>query len=392
MGCRRSKIPVIPAAPDPAANKLNRLAPTTLTTREGTIRMYAIRFYRIFDIGEEIDLEKLEQSLAASMATSRFRFQRVRPTSIIVDQPPLLIRLQGMTIDTVRGPLSLAAMARIYEFGAFSICLRLEEMEAPARMFHEVALSFAGQEGLSRYFDQALAELRSILAVHLGTRPLDPDFYDDYTIYLADRQDPGIDPVAVLLGEEAEFSPEIRKETLQFSFSYYPDEKAILSWGGAVIFSPKPPVDLLELIEFAAVQVLELRFYDRELTRQMDRMYDDIENADRQWWIYRAVHYRKLMKQLMGEQAEVSEIVEDINNLIKVTDDIYYARVYAAALQALRSGSWSQSVNHKLATIRETYRMLSEEVNVQHAHFLEWIVIVLIALEIVLFTLPLVPH
>lgn len=354
--------------------------------------MYAIRFYRIFDIGEEIDLRGLEEGLARSMATSRFRFQRVSPTSIIIDQPPLLIRLPGMSIETVRGTLPLSVMARIYEFGAFSLCLSLEKMDAPPLALREMALSLSGRDTLSRFFDAALSELRGILSVHIGTRPVDPAFYDDYTIYLADRQDPSLDPVVILLGEDAEFSPEIRRETLQYSFSYYPDERAVLSWGGAVIFSPGPPVDLIELIEFAAVQVLELRFYDRELSRQMDRMYDDIENADRQWWLIRSLHYRKLMKDLMSEQAEVSEIVEDINNLIKVTDDIYYARVYAAALHALRSDSWSQSVNRRLSTIRETYRMLSDEVNVQHAHFLEWIVIILIALEIILFTLPLAGH
>lgn len=352
--------------------------------------MYGIRFYRIFDIGEEIDLEKLEQGLAANMATSRFRFQRVRPTSISIDQPPLLIRLPGMTVETVRGLLPLAVMARIYEFGAFSLCLYIEEIDAPAATLEEMALAFYGQGGLSASFDAALADLRSILSIYIGFRPVDAEFYDDYTIYLADRQDSSIDPVAVLLGEKAMFSPEIRRETLQYSFSYYPDERAILSWGGALIFSPEPPMDLIELIEFAAVQVFELRFYDRELSRQMDRMYDDINNADRQWLIIQSLHYRKLMKELMSEQAEVSEIIEDINNLIKVTDDIYYARVYAAALQALRSDSWSQSVNHRLSTIRETYRMLSDEVNVQHGNFLEWIVIALIALEIVLFALPLV--
>jgi len=109
--------------------------------------MYGIRFYRIFDIGEEIDLGKLEQGLAANMATSRFRFQRVRPTSISIDQPPLLIRLPGMMIETVRGLLPLAVMARIYEFGAFSLCLYIEEMDAPAATLEEMALAFYGQGG-----------------------------------------------------------------------------------------------------------------------------------------------------------------------------------------------------------------------------------------------------
>jgi hypothetical protein len=326
------------------------------------------------------------------MPTSRSRFHRVRPTSITIEEPPLLIRLQGAEALTPRGTLPLAAMARVFDFGAVSICLRLEEMDAPASALEEMALFFAGHEGLSPHFENTLAELLGIVTPHIGVRPLDCRFYDDYTLYLADRQDPGIDQVAILLGEQAEFSPDIRKETLRHTFSYYLDEKAILSWSGAILFSPEPPLDLIELTEFAAVQVLELRFYERELSRQMEKMYDDIENAERQWWISRTFQYRALMKQLMSEQAEVSEIIEGINNFIKVTEDVYYARVYAAALQVLRSGQWTDSVNRKLGTIRETYRMLYEEVNVQHAHFLEWIVILLIAFEIFIFIIPLPGH
>ncbi len=354
--------------------------------------MYAIRFYRIYDIGDEIGLPLLERDLAASMPISRSQFHRVRPTSITIKEPPLLVRLQGAQIRTPRGDMALAAVARVYDFGAVSICLTLEEMDAPARALEEVALAFAAHEGLSLHFERALADLMEILRPHIGDRPVDPDFYDEYTIYLAEREDPALDQVAILLGENAGFSQAVRDDTLRHTFSYYPEEKAVLSWNGAILFSPDPPLDLIELIEYAAVQVLELRFYERELSRQMERMYDDIENADRQWWISRSFHYRALMKGLMSEQAEVSEVIEDVNNLIKVTEDVYYARVYAAALQVLRSGQWTDSVNRKLATIRETYRMLSDEVNIQHAHFLEWIVILLIAFEIVIFLLPVAGH
>ncbi len=354
--------------------------------------MYAIRFFRIYDIGDEVRLGSLEQDLAASMPTSRSRFHRVSPASITIDEPPILVRLQGAAIRTPTRDLPLTALAKVFDFGAISICLCLEDREAPAAVLEEVALAFAAHEGLSPHFERALSELREVLRPSLGERPIDAEFYEEYTIFHADREDPGIDQVAVLLGEKAGFSQGVREDCLRYTFSYYPDEKAVLSWGASILFSPDPPLDLIELIEYAAVQVLELRFYERELSRQMERMYDDIENAERLWWISRSFHYRALMKGLMSEQAEVSEVIEDVNNLIKVTEDVYYARVYAAALQVLRSGQWTDSVNRKLATIRETYRMLSDEVNIQHAHFLEWIIILLIAFEIVIFLLPVAGH
>jgi uncharacterized Rmd1/YagE family protein len=86
----------------------------------------------------------------------------------------------------------------------------------------------------------------------------------------------------------------------------------------------------------------------------------------------------------MEMYAEISEIIEKVDNLIKVTEDIYYARVYATALKVLRSGQWSESVTRKIDVIRENYSMLSDEVRIQHSNFLEWVIIILIALEFVL--------
>jgi hypothetical protein len=127
--------------------------------------------------------------------------------------------------------------------------------------------------------------------------------------------------------------------------------------------------------------VLELRYYDRELTRQMEKMYDDIEHAERLWRFLRTRQFHAIMARQMETYAEISEIIEKVNNLIKVTEDVYYARVYAAALKVLRSSQWSESASRKINVIRENYSMLSDEVRIVHSNFLEWVIIVLIALE-----------
>lgn len=91
-----------------------------------------------------------------------------------------------------------------------------------------------------------------------------------------------------------------------------------------------------------------------------------------------------IMSHLMETNADICEVIEKINNLIKVTEDVYYARVYATMLKVLRGGQWSESVSHKLGIIQDNYSMLSDEVRTQHSNFLEWIIIVLIAIEIVM--------
>ncbi|HDS64077.1 MAG TPA: hypothetical protein ENN52_08205 [Methanofollis liminatans] len=343
--------------------------------------MIALRFYRIYDIGREVNLDWLEKELAASFVTARTRFRRVKPKSIIMEIPPLMLWMEPVLVEKDGRTFDFKVVARIYDVGAISVCFVYERTDADMAVLEDTALLFAGQEGLSDFFLSYLKTLGEILKPHIKDFALNPDFFEDYTIHVTDRLDDAIDPVVLLTGERTAISSQMREEILKNTQSYTVDDRAILSWDAALLCNPEYPADLIDLIEYANVQVLELRYYDRELTRQMEKMYDDIALADHLPWFRRTRHYHGIMADLMETNAEFSEIIEKIDNLIKVTEDVYYARVYATVLKVIRSGQWSESVSRKIEVIRENYSMLSDEVRIQHSHFLEWVIIVLIALE-----------
>ena len=319
------------------------------------------------------------------MQIARTCFVRVQPSSLSVGGAPLRICLPPIPARFGGAGYTFSAEARLYNFGALSICLIIDESDAPPSQISGEALRFAGQAGLDDYFTDALAQVRAILSPVAGERDIDPGFNDEYTLYLIDRADPHIDPVVVLLGEDGTFSPEIRDDILKNTLSYEKTDAVILSFSGAILISPVIPHDLIELIGFAAVQVFELRFYDRELSRQLEKMYEDIEAAENLSWFARFRQYRALMRVLMQTQAEISEVIEKVNNLIKTTDDAYYARVYEMALKVMKSPEWTGSINRRIRVIRENYRMLSDEVNVQHSNFLTWVIIILIAVAVAIF-------
>lgn len=350
--------------------------------------MYSIRFYRMYDIGDEIDLTKIEEIEASECTPARVCFTRVNPKSIFMETPPLSFPLTPRTIDRDGRTYSFHARARVYDFGAVSICFILEAFDAPAAALREEALRFATQKGLDPLFGQALVEIQEILRPALGGLVVEKDLVEDYSIFIADWNDPALDPVVILLGDERPVSSSVREEIMKNTLSYYTDELVVLSWDSALLISPDSAKDIIELIEFANTQALELRYYDRALTRQMERMYDDIEAADRLSQFSRLRVYHRIMSRLMETQAEISDITEKVDNLIKVTEDVYYARVYDAALSVMRISSWRSSVNRKIEIIRQNYMMLSDEVNIQHSNFLEIVVILLIAFEIVILFLP----
>lgn len=344
--------------------------------------MISLRFLRIYDIGREVDLAELEQALTTSFATARAGFVRVRPESIIMEDPPLMIRMQPFRVERDGRLVEFSVTARIYDVGVISFCFACDDPSSDTGELERLAFLFPHQSGLADYFVQYLMTLAELIRPHIRNFTLSPEFFEDYTVYVSGRRDDTFDPVPLLLNERKVIAPSTRQDILTNTLSYTPDDIAIISWDAAFLCDPDHPADIIDLIEFANVQVLELRYYDRELTRQMEKMYDDIESAERLTQYNRMHRYHAIMAGLMETQAEISETIEKVNNLIKVTEDMYYARVYATALKVMRSGQWSESVNRKIAVIRETYAMLSDEVRIQHSHFLEWVVIILIAFEI----------
>ncbi|MDN7024342.1 hypothetical protein FGU65_05460 [Methanoculleus sp. FWC-SCC1] len=346
---------------------------------------YAIRFYRIYDAGDLIDLDLLERRLAVGHTTARARFTRVSPKSVSMGAPPLVMELPPVRVTIEGREWQMGTVARIYDIGAISLCFTLEEEQGTPAALQVTALQFAGQKGFDPLYAAFLDEIRQVLAPHIGDIPLDPDFYEDYTIHITDRTDPALDPVVVLLGEDIAYSAQTRDDTLKYSSSYGAADRTILSWDAALLIGPASPgdlIDLIDLIEYALVQTLEFRYYDRVLTVQMERMYDDIEAAEKRTRFVRTSRYHGIMTRLMETQADISEITDKVDNLIKITEDVYYARVYAMALSVLRISQWRASVDRRIAVIHRNYTMLSDEVNIHHSHFLEVVIILLIAFEI----------
>jgi len=287
---------------------------------------------------------------------------------------PVRAEQDGSVID-------MAAFVRLYDIGVISLCFVFENPGAQPGDLERFGLAFAAQQGLDPLFEEGLGSIQQILSAHISGLNAETDFFEDYTIFTTDRMDDPADPLPLLLGDATPVAAQVREETLKYTLSYSLQDRIILSYDSSLICSPEPPNDLLDLLEYANVQVFELRYYDRLLMRQVEKMFDDIEHADRMSWFRRMNQYHTIMGRVMETNAEITDVIEKVNNLIKVTEDIHYARVYAKALSVFRADQWSESVTRKIEMLRDNYSMLSDEVRIQHSYFLEWVIIILIALE-----------
>ena len=92
--------------------------------------------------------------------------------------------------------------------------------------------------------------------------------------------------------------------------------------------------------------------------------------------------YDALRRDLLTEHLSFSEVIERVSAAIKVTEDLYYAAIYRGAMRVFRAQELAAATEHKLEVMHRTYSMLSDEVNANTSRRLEWIVIVLILIEV----------
>jgi hypothetical protein len=166
-----------------------------------------LRFYRIYDIGREIDLNWLEKALAQNYFAVRTSFVRVKQKSIMIEDPPLMIQMNPIRVERDGKPFEFSVVARVYDIGVISFCFIYENRDAHYSTLEEIAFLFAGQEGLSEFYVQYLKTLGEIIKPHIKNFAINPDFFEDYTVYVTDRRDDSIDPVPLLIGKRPIFHP-----------------------------------------------------------------------------------------------------------------------------------------------------------------------------------------
>jgi predicted PurR-regulated permease PerM len=120
------------------------------------------------------------------------------------------------------------------------------------------------------------------------------------------------------------------------------------------------------------------------LAHELPRMRDMVESARSRVNLLVSRRYARLARGLHSLVAEVTELTERVDNALQVTEDVYLARVYAAAMELFRVPNVSAAVDRKLASARETYTALHSEAAGGRAEVLETAILLLIAVEIIL--------
>jgi len=241
-------------------------------------------------------------------------------------------------------------------------------------------------------WQELLGRITSALSGAL-TRPFTSPLEEDHLVATVQRWNEPvpasellerIDLVPLLSGEDRPLSEKSRKDLLRHRFSYYEDDLAVVTWDRAFILEPRNDTDVADILEVANAQLLEFRYYDELLDDELPRMYELVKSARKRLSLLGARRFADLARTLYTQVAEVTELTERADNVLQVTEDVYLARVYRAALEIFGVPTVGAAVDRKLGIIRDTYSALYAEASGARGELLEVAIILLIVIEIVI--------
>jgi hypothetical protein len=352
---------------------------------------------RLFDMAYAIDLVAAEAAWRKSTqsAISRSQLSGSPAKAIAFDVPPVLLTLEPVTLQLEGRAVAAQVTARLYDFGVVALALRIPIEGRSWSQFNELIEAVnqnVGASATTSIWEKLLKHVRSALASTM-TRPTTSAIQEDYLLGIVHRWNEPltatelqerVDLIPMLSGDRRQLSDGARRDLMRQRFSYYEDDLVVLTWDRAFIYEPRGDSDVADVLEVANAQLLELRYYDELLDDELPRMNDLVDETRGTIGVLAPRRFAHLARRLYTLVSEVTEITEKVDNALQVTEDVYLARIYSAALELFRVPNVSAAVDRKLSIIRDTYTALYDESSGARGELMEFAIVILIVAEIVL--------
>ena len=355
--------------------------------------------YYSFDVASELQLDKLEKVFGKKPVESQLAYTRLAPKYMKYAQPPYLITLGERQIELAPGKKYLFnATAKLYDFGVVSIRLSLKfsgEMEELMEMSDIVVDNSEMEREVKRQLERIRKEIADVMI-----KPMSEPTYEDYLIFYVkefEKRIPVKDLIdksalkiaSILRSEKEELNEEQVKDTLKTSVSYFTDDVVFVDWNAAFIYDPRDAVDTLEVLEYANIELLELRTYDELLDKEIDKAYDRMALVkSKPWYLIGVEPFSPTLDRLEEVRLDITQVMEKVENALKLVGDPYLAKVYRAASESFRLGEWKAGLKEKLDIMEDFYDTLVNRIQTSRFLVLDITIVLLIVLEIVLLFWP----
>jgi hypothetical protein len=170
-------------------------------------------------------------------------------------------------------------------------------------------------------------------------------------------------------------------EVLRIQRSFENTDLVVIDWDSALVVDLTGYTDdVLYALELANLQLEEFRVMDRRLDAYLDRAYADLER--RAMPMFGAA--TKTLRHLRRFRVDVAKLADEVTHITKFFGDWYLARVYLGARDRFYLDQWRSSVEQRLAQLDTLYNVVHAEVNEQRMLWLELIIVIFFAFDLVI--------
>ena len=338
-----------------------------------------------FDVCEEIRLDQVQQAMNAR-TQEQPAIKHSVPAYVRYQRPPVIEPLDPLILT---GGERLEGQIKYYDYGVVSVIYQLAFSGDWESLVHLASrwvwdVDFAARvEPIVR---QRLERNTNAL-VKPYSRWLSEDYFifhvcaDDSAQSAADlTRDHGLEIAQIVRGDRQRLSAGECAEVLQSRISYYENDLAVIGWNAAFICDTHAGAETaIQLLEYANSQLLEFRHYDELLTSILSNVYDTLEHKT--GWTARWRTARSATR-LHTVLLDIGELTERADNAIKFLSDMFAARLYRLAAVKVGVPDYRDLVAQKLKTAEQLYHDMIEQFNQARGFFLEFIVVLILLIEL----------
>jgi hypothetical protein len=330
-----------------------------------------------YDIGEDINLDKIEQSpdiVKVPLHLPKHFKQYNVPLAIEHPTPS----------DTY------LTSSKIHNFGAISLTYKI-----PFRNTLE-HLRVNCDQLADKYQQQSVKDAESIYK-KIEQFVTQPKFFQtsaSYVIVQVDPQPTVLDltqlqkeygsTIASTLRFETEILSEFQKnEMLDSAIGYFRGSLIVIDIDAAFVYE-EDYNDIIDLFEFANIQQLELRFFDRLLDQQINMIYERKETK-LSWGAYLpffGTFFSDPVGQLRKLKVDISVITERLESSIKIAGEPYYSEIHNLLAEKLDLKNWHDGIDRKLRIVEDVQTVFQEKIDATREDLLSVLIIILIFIEL----------
>ncbi len=351
----------------------------TESSKSTTLFSGSIYIFSAFDVGDDINLEKV-----ASLSGVKTLPQAL-PKHFKTYHTPL-------ALDTSADIIKRASSCKIHNFGAISLVYKIPFVST----LNDISKTLP--KIVNEYYEQSSSDVKTVFNA-IDRYITKPRFFDIRSLYTVIQVDPQPDLISVaqlqenygsliasLLRFETEsLSEEQKNDILDSAIGYFRGDLIIVDTDATFAYESDFQ-EVQDFFEFANIQQLELRFFDRFLDAQLNKIYE--EGSTQRLPIKSYLPFIGIAHDPVADlgkiKVDISVICERLEGSVKVGGDPYFSELYALLIKKLDLQNWQIAIDRKLSIIHDIRIVYQHKTDAVREDMLSMLVILLIFIELVI--------